>query len=144
MRIVDPDKGLFTIGVVAEMLGLSQKQLRVYESKGVITPTRSGGNHRLYSQRDVERLTFIHYLASVEKVNLAGIRFIQKLMADLPQKQRERIILSAEEAVEKLTSMQREAYEENVLSEDASLDHDPVAMDMNDCNPNSKEESKPH
>ncbi len=118
MRIADPSKGMFPIGVVADMIGTSQKQLRVYESKGVIFPARSDGNRRLYSQRDVELLTFIHYLVSVEKVNLAGVRFILGLMRKFPKEDRRDLILSVEDTIRQLTKPEKEAFEEKIPKEE--------------------------
>ncbi len=112
MRIADPSKGMFPIGVVADMIGTSQKQLRVYESRGVITPARSEGNRRLYSQKDVELLTFIHYLVSVEKVNLAGVKFILGLMLKFPLDEQRKLILSIEDSINLLTTPEKAAFEE--------------------------------
>ena len=118
MRIADPSKGMFPIGVVADMIGISQKQLRVYESKGVIFPARSDGNRRLYSQRDVELLTFIHYLVSVEKINLAGVRFILGMMRKLSREERHDLILSVEDTIRQLNVPDKAAFEERVPKEE--------------------------
>ena len=50
------DKPLYMISVAAELTGMHPQTLRVYESKGLVNPKRSGGNTRLYSQSDIERL----------------------------------------------------------------------------------------
>lgn len=118
MRIADPAKGMFPIGVVADMIGTSQKQLRVYESKGVIAPARSDGNRRLYSQREMELLTFIHYLVSVEKVNLAGVKFILGLMRKFSKEERLELILSVEDTIRQLDSPDKAAFEDQAIKEE--------------------------
>jgi len=60
------------ISVAAELAGMHPQTLRVYESKGLVTPKRSGGNTRLYSQADIEQLELISQLTN-EGINLAGV-----------------------------------------------------------------------
>jgi len=111
MRIADKHKGIFPIGVVADIIGVSQKQLRLYEAKGIIEPSRSEGNHRLYSMRDVELLTYIHYLASVRKVNLAGIKVILELLYGLPRQKQEKLIKSVETKIDQLKGTEKRDFE---------------------------------
>ena len=110
MRIANPASGIFPIGVVADMIGTSQKQLRVYEARGIIRPSRSDGNRRLYSQYDVELLTFIHYLVSVERVNLAGVKFILGLLEKLPPEEKRNLVLSIEDTISQLSIPQKAAF----------------------------------
>ena len=63
---------LYMISVAAELTGMHPQTLRVYESKGLVNPKRSGGNTRLYSQADIERLELINQLTD-EGINLAGV-----------------------------------------------------------------------
>jgi MerR family transcriptional regulator/heat shock protein HspR len=60
------------ISVAADLAGMHPQTLRVYESKGLVTPKRSGGNTRLYSQADIEQLELISQLTN-EGINLAGV-----------------------------------------------------------------------
>ena len=60
------------ISVAAELTGMHPQTLRVYESKGLVNPKRSGGNTRLYSRSDIERLELINQLTD-EGINLAGV-----------------------------------------------------------------------
>ncbi len=60
------------ISVAAELTGMHPQTLRVYESKGLVNPKRSGGNTRLYSRADIERLELINQLTD-EGINLAGV-----------------------------------------------------------------------
>ena len=66
------DKPLYMISVAAELTGMHPQTLRVYESKGLVNPQRSGGNTRLYSQSDIDRLELIGRLTD-EGINLAGV-----------------------------------------------------------------------
>lgn len=71
-RDEDRDKPLYMISVAAELTGMHPQTLRVYEQKGLVTPGRSRGNTRLYSQADIERLNLISQLTD-EGINLAGV-----------------------------------------------------------------------
>ncbi|HHV61623.1 MAG TPA: MerR family transcriptional regulator [Firmicutes bacterium] len=66
-------EAVYPIGVVQKLTALSARQIRYYESCGLISPARSRGNHRMFSQRDIELLLKIR-----EKINqgwaLEGIR----------------------------------------------------------------------
>lgn len=75
---------MYTIGVVAELAGVHPQTLRAYEQKGLVTPTRSGGNTRLYSQADIDRLMLINELTD-EGINLAGVLRIITLQNKLDE-----------------------------------------------------------
>ena len=66
------NKPLYMISVAAELTGMHPQTLRVYEQKGLVTPGRSRGNTRLYSQADIDRLNLISNLTD-EGINLAGV-----------------------------------------------------------------------
>ncbi len=57
-----PHASVYTIGVVERMTGLSARQIRYYEAKGLITPKRSSGNQRLYSRAQIETLKEVRAL----------------------------------------------------------------------------------
>lgn len=64
---------LFPIGIVMKLTDLTARQIRYYEQHGLIEPTRTSGNQRLFSFNDVERLLEVKSL--IEKgVNIAGIK----------------------------------------------------------------------
>ena len=69
----------FVISVAARLLNVHPQTLRYYERAGLISPSRSRGNIRLYSQRDVERAQQIKRLIEDLGVNLAGVEVIMKL-----------------------------------------------------------------
>ncbi len=66
----------YTISVMAELVGLHEQSLRMYERRGLICPRRSEGNIRLFSDEDVERVLAIQRLVNDLGVNLAGAEVI--------------------------------------------------------------------
>jgi MerR family transcriptional regulator, heat shock protein HspR len=72
------DRGVYGISVAAELSGVSQQSLRLYERHGLLTPTRSAGGTRRYSADDLARLQRITELVDAG-VNLAGIARILSL-----------------------------------------------------------------
>ena len=66
------DKPLYMISVAAQLAGVHPQTLRTYEQKGLVTPQRTSGNTRMYSQADIERLELINELTG-EGINLAGV-----------------------------------------------------------------------
>jgi MerR family transcriptional regulator/heat shock protein HspR len=82
-------RGLYMISVAAELSGLHPQTLRIYERKRLISPQRSSGNTRLYSDKDIERLQLITRLTD-EGINLTGVvRILQ--MRDEMEAMRRRI-----------------------------------------------------
>ncbi|MFC1943922.1 MerR family transcriptional regulator [Chloroflexota bacterium] len=69
---IDDSEPCYPIGVVARMLNVHAQTLRYYERVGMLRPSRSRGNTRLYSKRDIDRLHQIKALMNDLGVNLAG------------------------------------------------------------------------
>jgi len=84
----DRDRPLYMISVAAELAGVHPQTLRIYESRGLVTPQRSAGNTRLYSQADIEQLDFINELTT-EGINLAGVLRINDLQKRLAKRDEE-------------------------------------------------------
>ncbi len=99
------DKPLYMISVAAELTGMHPQTLRVYESKGLVNPKRSGGNTRLYSQSDIERLELINQLTD-EGINLAGVVRILDMKERAEEREREN-----EKLREQLRRVQDELHE---------------------------------
>lgn len=76
---------LYVISVVARLLGMHQQTLRYYERTGIISPSRSRGNVRLYSEEDVARLRQIKRLMDDLGVNLAGAEVILRMRDRIAQ-----------------------------------------------------------
>ena len=79
----------YTISAVAELYDIHPQTLRLYEREGLLTPSRSVGNTRLYEDSDLERLEVILSLTRDLGVNLAGVEIILNLRAKMDQMQRE-------------------------------------------------------
>lgn len=73
------DRGVFSIGIVAQMTGLHDQTIRQYEKLGLITPKRSSGGTRRFSENDVARLKAISSLTRDMGVNLAGVEIILRM-----------------------------------------------------------------
>jgi len=70
------DEPVYLISVVAKALNIHPQTLRQYEREGLITPSRTNGKMRLYSQRDIDRINLILRLTRDLGVNLAGVDII--------------------------------------------------------------------
>lgn len=112
MADIAPDKPLFPIGVVAEMLNIPQRVLRTYEDKEVIKPSRSQTGRRLYSHRDIQRIEYIHYLNRIKRVNLAGVKEIFNLLAKINDEESDKILAEFQQGLNKIDS-----NEKKILSE---------------------------
>ncbi|HXF35955.1 MAG TPA: helix-turn-helix transcriptional regulator [Actinomycetota bacterium] len=77
------DRAVYIISVAAELAGVHPQTLRIYERKGLLRPRRTPGNSRRYSDRDIERLQMIQDLTQRRGVNLAGVKMIMELQAEL-------------------------------------------------------------
>ena len=75
------DQGVYAISVAAEMASMQIQNLRVYERHGLVSPDRSPGGTRRYSEADVERLHRIRDLLA-DGLNLAGIAAVLRLEAE--------------------------------------------------------------
>ncbi len=84
----DKDRPLYMISVAAELTGVHPQTLRVYEQKGLVTPQRTSGNTRMYSQADIDRLQLINELTD-EGINLAGVIRILDLQGRLEERDEE-------------------------------------------------------
>src|ERR687885_1498437 len=99
-RDVDPSRGVYMISVAADLAGMHPQTLRIYESRGLITPKRSPKNTRLYSPQDVERLRRIQELTSELGMNLAGVEKVFELEEELDRMRKR--MRSLEKQAEKL------------------------------------------
>jgi len=77
---LDPEKPMFPISVVADILKVHQRTLRIYDDENILIPSRSPKNRRLYSFNDIEKGKFIQYLTRELGINLAGIKIIVHLL----------------------------------------------------------------
>jgi MerR family transcriptional regulator/heat shock protein HspR len=83
MSIREKSKAAYMISSVAEQYGIHPQTLRLYEREGLLKPSRSDGNTRLYTDDDLERLEVILHLTRDLGVNLAGVEIILNMRAKM-------------------------------------------------------------
>ena len=105
-------KGAYMISAVAEMYGIHPQTLRLYKREGLLKPSRTEGNTRLYTDEDLQRLEFILSLARDLGVNIAGIAIILQM--------RERMEAMQKEMQEFFAYIQREMMARSQADVDAS------------------------
>ena len=82
-------KGTYMISSVAEMYGIHPQTLRLYEREGLLKPSRTDGNTRLYTEEDLQRLEFILSLARDLGVNIAGMAIIIQMRERMEEMNRQ-------------------------------------------------------
>ena len=82
-------KGSYTISVVAERFDVHPQTLRMYEREGLLLPSRTDGNTRLYTDEDIDRLDVILSLTRDLGVNLAGVEIILNMRSKMDAMQRQ-------------------------------------------------------
>jgi MerR family transcriptional regulator/heat shock protein HspR len=82
-------KAAYMISAVAETYDIHPQTLRLYEREGLLKPSRSEGNTRLYTQEDLERLELILNLTRDLGVNLAGVEVVLNMRQRLEEMQRD-------------------------------------------------------
>lgn len=121
------------ISAVAEMYEIHPQTLRLYEREGLLRPSRSDGNTRLYTEEDIERLEVILQLTRELGVNLAGVEIILNMREKMAvmQRQIEEFVAALNEQMtqqafrrpeeEKANSLIRVASTEGVRVETTSI-----------------------
>lgn len=99
------DQAMYVISIAAELAGVHPQTLRVYERKGLVSPHRTEGNTRRYSERDIARLRKIQELTQ-EGINLAGVMRIMDL-----ERQLERAEARYQRALEEIENIQAQVQE---------------------------------
>jgi MerR family transcriptional regulator/heat shock protein HspR len=102
----DNDRPLYMISVAADLAGVHPQTLRIYERRQLVSPKRSAGNTRLYSDADIERLRLIQQLTQEEGINLAGVERIIEL-----KDERARLLHEAAQLRSVLEAMRRRIAE---------------------------------
>ena len=102
----------YMISAVAELYHLHPQTLRLYERQGLLKPSRSDGNTRLYTSEDLQRLEVILTLTREMGVNLAGIEVILNMREKMQQMERqmkEFVRLMQEEMTRGMTTLHERA-----------------------------------
>ena len=96
MNIYDQSEPRYVISVAARMVGVHVQTLRYYERAGLVKPSRSEGNTRFYSTRDVAHILRIRSLIDDLGVNLAGVEVIMRMSEHMGEMQREIEVIKEE------------------------------------------------
>ena len=110
--MTDRGKPLYMIGVVADMLNVHPQTLRFYEKKGLVRPSRTEGQTRMYSAEDVEDIARLLRLTRDLGVNLAGVEIVLKMR---------RRMLDMQKQIEDLVSYVRDSGAEERPPRDGQL-----------------------
>ncbi len=102
----DDSTPLYTIGVASRLLDCDPSVLRRYEKAGLIKPSRTSGNTRLYSRSDLSSLEEIHRLMNEEGLNSNGAQMVMGLKTDIRRLQNE--VASLQEEVKRLRRLLEE------------------------------------
>ena len=89
MPVKPPGKAYFMISAVAQRYDIHPQTLRLYEREGLLKPSRTEGNTRLYSSEDLEQLETILTLTRDLGVNLAGVEIVLNMRQKMDRMQRE-------------------------------------------------------
>jgi MerR family transcriptional regulator/heat shock protein HspR len=104
------DRAVYVISVAAELAGVHPQTLRIYERKGLVAPHRTSGNTRRYSDRDIALLRQIQDLTQEGGINLAGVKMIIELQAQL-----EALRAETDDLQERLREREHEAESEGKI-----------------------------
>ena len=107
-------KAYYMISAVAEKYNIHPQTLRLYEREGLLKPSRTEGNTRLYSDRDVERLRLIQRLTTELGLNLAGVERVLAMEDEL-QRMRRRLERMEQEMRSAIEQVHRSYRRELVL-----------------------------
>lgn len=98
----DQHRAVYVISVAAELAGVHPQTLRIYERKGLVSPARTGGGSRRYSDADIDLLRRVQELTD-EGLNLAGVKRVMAL---------EQQLAKASAVIDELRQQQHEAVEQ--------------------------------
>jgi len=105
---VDPARPVYVISVAANIVSAHPRTLRIYEEEGLICPSRTGSNIRLFSENDLRRILWIRYLTQDFGVNLAGIKLLFQLEERLGERILERLYEEGNKKSERAVAAARE------------------------------------
>jgi len=103
MALLDNDKDVLPLSSIAELLSAKVRTLKMYEEKGLL-PKKEGAVKKFYSINDVKPIAFVHYLASLKKINANGIKYIcEMLYRNMDEKSRNEFFTQVEDKMEALS-----------------------------------------
>tara|TARA_B100001063_G_scaffold247074_1_gene289941 strand:+ start:8222 stop:8560 length:339 start_codon:yes stop_codon:yes gene_type:complete len=103
LALLDNNKDVLPLSSIAELLTAKVRTLKMYEEKGLFPNKKE--LKKLYSINDVQIISFVHYLASVKKINANGIKYIiEMLQNNMDEKNRTEFLELVESKLEKLSA----------------------------------------
>ena len=112
MALLDNDKAILPLSSIAEILNTKVRTLKMYEDK-LLLPKKQNMIKKLYTINDVNIIVFVHYLASVKKINANGIRYILDMLNNnMDEKNREAFLSIVESNMEKISGKDVKEIEE--------------------------------
>lgn len=104
MALLDNDKSVLPLSSIAELLNAKVRTLKSYEEKGLF-PKENGKTKRFYSINDIKIISFVYYLASVQKINVHGIRYILDMLKNnMDEKNRTEFLELVEKKMEAIST----------------------------------------
>lgn len=102
MALLDNSKDVLPLSSIAELLTAKVRTLKMYEEKGLFPVKQT--SKKLYSINDVKVISFVHYLASVKKINANGIKYILEMLdKNMDEKNRAEFLNIVEEKLENIS-----------------------------------------
>lgn len=102
MALLDNNKDVLPLSSIAELLSAKVRTLKMYEDKGLF-PHKSDVK-KLYSINDIKSISFVHYLASVKKINANGIKYILEILEkNMDEKNKKEFLDIIEKELENLS-----------------------------------------
>jgi len=105
LALLDNNKDVLPLSSIAELLTAKVRTLKMYEDKGLLPQKKEV--KKLYSINDVKIISFVHYLASVKKINANGIKYITEMLeSNMDEKNRKEFLDIVEKRMEKLSGVE--------------------------------------
>ncbi len=105
MALLNNDIDILPLSSIAELLTSKLRTLKMYEEKGLL-PQKKDTTKKLYSINDVKLISFVHYLASVKKINANGMKYILEMIdSNMDEKNRNEFLEIVESKMQKLSGI---------------------------------------
>jgi len=102
LALLDNDKDVLPLSSIAELLTAKVRTLKMYEEKGLLPLKKE--SKKLYSINDVKKISFVHYLASMKKINANGIKYINEILENnMDEKNKTEFLDLVEQKLEKVS-----------------------------------------
>lgn len=103
MALLDNNKDILPLSSISELLTAKIRTLKMYEEKGLL-PQKESSVKKLYSINDVKVIAFVHYLASMKKINANGIKYILEILEqNMDEKNRNEFLNIIEDKLSKIS-----------------------------------------